>query len=58
MTNESNGGDEARAGAGAESRTIVEASKDPRNAIIDALLELASERGWDDITISDIASRA
>ncbi len=32
--------------------------KDPRNAIVEALLELAGERNWDDITISDIATRA
>jgi AcrR family transcriptional regulator len=31
---------------------------DPRNAIIDALLELAGERNWEDITISDVAARA
>lgn len=32
--------------------------KDPKNAIIDALLELAGERVWEDITISDVAARA
>ncbi|SFK38298.1 TetR/AcrR family transcriptional regulator [Methylocapsa palsarum] len=32
--------------------------KDARKAIIDALLELAGERNWEDITISDIAARA
>ena len=32
--------------------------KDPRNAIVEALLELAGERNWDDITISDIATGA
>jgi AcrR family transcriptional regulator len=30
----------------------------PRDAIIEALMELAGERGWEDITISDIATRA
>ena len=30
----------------------------PKDAIIEALLELAGERTWDDITISDIATRA
>ena len=30
----------------------------PRDAIIEALMELAGERTWDDITISDIATRA
>ena len=30
----------------------------PRDAIIEALMELASERVWEDISISDIATRA
>ncbi|MDR3463958.1 MAG: TetR/AcrR family transcriptional regulator [Beijerinckiaceae bacterium] len=30
----------------------------PRDAVIEALLELAGERVWDDITITDIAARA
>lgn len=30
----------------------------PRDAIIEALLELAGERSWEDITISDVATRA
>src|ERR1700724_2858103 len=48
------------AGAGARSGSgdIAAAPKDPRNAIIDALLELAGERNWEDITISDVAARA
>jgi AcrR family transcriptional regulator len=48
------------AGAGPKSNSgdIAAAPKDPRNAIIDALLELAGERSWDDITISDVAARA
>ncbi len=59
MFNESsNGGDAPAAKAGTGSRTIMEVPKEPRNAIIDALLELASERSWEDITISDVASRA
>jgi len=37
---------------------IAAPPKDPRNAIIDALMELAGERNWEDITISDVASRA
>lgn len=37
---------------------IAAAPQDPRNAIIDALMELAGERSWDDITISDVAARA
>jgi AcrR family transcriptional regulator len=31
---------------------------DAKNAIVEALLELAGERNWDDITISDVATRA
>src|SRR3982075_404423 len=47
------------AGAGPQSRSgVAAAPKDPRNAIIDALLELAGERIWEDITISDVAARA
>ena len=30
----------------------------PKDAIIEALMELAGERTWDDITISDVATRA
>ncbi len=50
----------ANAGAGPQSKLgeLAAAPKDPRNAIIDALLELAGERNWDDITISDVAARA
>jgi AcrR family transcriptional regulator len=58
MADESSGKDEARAEAGPDCKTIAAIPKDPRNAIIDALLELASERSWEDITISDVASRA
>jgi AcrR family transcriptional regulator len=32
--------------------------KDAKNAIIEALFELAGERMWEDITISDVAARA
>lgn len=32
--------------------------RDPKEAILEALLELAGEREWNDITISDIAARA
>jgi AcrR family transcriptional regulator len=48
------------AGAGPQSTSgdIAAAPKDPRNAIIDSLLELAGERNWEDITISDVAARA
>jgi AcrR family transcriptional regulator len=34
------------------------APKAPRDAIIDALLALAAERRWEDISISDVAERA
>jgi len=39
-------------------RAVAAPPKDPRNAIIDALMELAAERNWEDITISDVAARA
>src|ERR1700733_10334739 len=32
--------------------------KDARDAIIGALLELAGERHWEDITLTDVATRA
>jgi len=32
--------------------------KEPKPAIIEALLELAGERNWEDISISDVAARA
>jgi AcrR family transcriptional regulator len=57
MANEDLTGD---AGTGPQSASgdVAAAAKDPRNAIIDALMELAGERNWDDITISDVAARA
>ncbi len=58
MADESDGNAEVQAGASPKTETIAAAPKDPRNAIIDALLELAGERSWDDITISDVAARA
>jgi len=58
MADEGSGKDDARAQAGPDCKTIAAVPKDPRNAIIDALLELASERSWEDIMISDVASRA
>lgn len=39
-------------------RDVKMTPKDPRKAIVEALLELAGEREWDDITISDVATRA
>jgi len=49
---------EAGAGPQSTSADVEPPPKDPRNAIIDALMELAGERNWDDITISDVAARA
>jgi AcrR family transcriptional regulator len=56
MVEQSSENDAARAAP--EPKTIAAAPKDPRGAIIEALMELASERSWDDITISDVAARA
>ena len=39
--------------AGAETRAI-----DPRKRIVDALMELAAERPWEEIAITDVAKRA
>lgn len=39
-------------------RTASTAKADPRARIVDALMELAGERAWEDISISDIAARA
>ncbi len=58
MADETNSKEESQAEAGPDTKTITAIPKDPRNAIIDALLELAGERSWEDITISDVASRA
>jgi len=40
------------------SGTISPPPADPKSAVIEALMELAGERSWEDITISDIAMRA
>lgn len=40
------------------SGTIIPPPSDPKAAIIDALMELAGERSWEDITITDVATRA
>jgi AcrR family transcriptional regulator len=58
MADETNSKDGVQADSGPDCKTIAEIPKEPRNAIIDALLELAGERSWEDITISDVASRA
>ena len=48
---ESDGNAEVQAGSLAKTETPAAAPKIPRNAIIDALLELAESACWDDITI-------
>lgn len=35
-----------------------QAKSDPREKIIDALMGLAAERGWDEISLADVADRA
>jgi AcrR family transcriptional regulator len=42
----------------AEPADPAKKATDPRTAIVEALLELAGERSWEDINISDIAQRA
>lgn len=58
MVEQSGGTDSVRDEAAPEAKTLAAAPKDPRDAIIEALMDLASERSWDDITISDVAARA
>ena len=58
MAEESSGKEDVPGQSGQEHKAVAAIPKDAKNAIIDALLELASERSWEDITISDIASRA
>jgi AcrR family transcriptional regulator len=57
MSDQDEGGEktDAKAKRGKDLKTTP---KDPRKAIVEALLELAGEREWDDITISDVATRA
>ncbi|VTZ26773.1 Transcriptional regulator, TetR family [Methylocella tundrae] len=51
--------DVGKSGAGDKSaKDIKTTPKDPKDAILEALVELAGEREWNDITISDIAARA
>jgi AcrR family transcriptional regulator len=50
--------DDADHGAKASAQIVTAASKDPKTSIIEALMELAGERNWEDITISDVAARA
>jgi len=58
MAEENGAKDDSQTQSKQERKSVAAIPKDPKNAIIDALLELASERTWEDITISDIASRA
>ncbi len=51
-------GKKVRAEPDPNGKAIAAIPTQPRDAIIDALLELAGERSWEDITISDVASRA
>ncbi len=51
-------GEKAGAGHKTDATDFSAKPKDPRNAIVEALMELAGERNWDDITISDVATRA
>lgn len=41
-----------------DAKDVAPPPKDARKAITEALLELAAERNWEDITISDVAARA
>lgn len=54
------GGGTEQTGGGTESgaKSVAPAPKDAKSAIIEALVELAGERAWEDITISDVAARA
>ena len=47
-------------GAPSQAEPVVKAAAklSPKDAIIEALMELAGERSWDDISITDIATRA
>ena len=51
-------GEKTNAKAPKRAKDLKTTPKDPRQAIVEALLELAGEREWDDITISDVATRA
>jgi AcrR family transcriptional regulator len=46
------------ANGGDKPAETAHAKTDPKTAIIEALLELAGERSWEDINISDVAQRA
>lgn len=57
MQDQDEGGDQAEP-KGKRAKEVKTPAKDPRKAIVEALMELAGEREWDDITISDVATRA
>ena len=57
MRDQDEGGEKADA-KGKRAKDLKTTPKDPRKAIVEALMELAGEREWDDITISDVATRA
>lgn len=61
MVDQDEGIEKAGSGHGSDATSIASTPKtstDARSAIIEALMELAGERAWEDITISDIATRA
>jgi AcrR family transcriptional regulator len=45
-------------GSGSATAPAVAAPANPKDAIVTALLELAGERNWEDISLSEIAARA
>jgi AcrR family transcriptional regulator len=57
MSDHDKGGETTDA-KGERSSDFKTTPKDPRKAIVEALLELAGEREWSDVTISDVATRA
>lgn len=56
MVDQNSGEESAERGAGTEA--VAPPAQNPKDAIIEALLELAGERNWEDITIGDVATRA
>lgn len=58
MIDENTDRDNADRGAEVSTQIMRAASKEPKASIIEALMELAGERNWEDITISDVAARA
>ncbi|WP_051952958.1 TetR/AcrR family transcriptional regulator [Methylocapsa aurea] len=58
MVDKDDGDDKAEIGGESGVVEITPAPLDAKSAIIEALLELAGERNWEDISISDVATRA